>query len=306
MTSHHREEGLGRPRNVTAHAGSRIDDALGHVRFEREKPHLGTRTARERIGNDRRTETRRGERERRGKRLALKNHPGGRARTALKLERDVVQVLSGLHADEGATVQPRERKARTPVGVPLGEPTVEHRVFRVHSKHEPLAKEGRELQVRGIRRFDENGKIGTSLARRALETDGVEYLEGLDIDEGSRVTWVSADGSILYDTEADPSEMENHAEREEIREALTAGWGESSRYSSTLTEQTIYYATRLADGSVLRISVSQASVISLLFGMLPAMAFMFAGAFVLSMLLGGRMSKRVVEPLTRLELVHPL
>ena len=77
MTSHHREEGLGRPRNVTAHAGSRIDDALGHVRFEREKPHLGTRTARERIGNDRRTETRRGERERRGKRLALKNHPGG-------------------------------------------------------------------------------------------------------------------------------------------------------------------------------------------------------------------------------------
>ena len=149
-------------------------------------------------------------------------------------------------------------------------------------------------------------RVELGLARRALETDGVEYLEGLDIDEGSRVTWVAADGSVLYDTEADPSEMENHAEREEIREALTAGWGESSRYSSTLTEQTIYYATRLADGSVLRIAVSQASVISLLFGMLPPMAFIFAAAFILSMLLAGRMSKRVVEPLNRLDLDHPL
>ena len=86
--------------------------------------------------------------------------------------------------------------------------------------------------------------------------------------------------------------MDNHLGREEISEALAAGWGESSRWSSTLTEQTIYSAVRLDDGSVLRISNSRASVLSLLFGMLPPMALIFAGAFILSAILAGRMSKR--------------
>lgn len=149
-------------------------------------------------------------------------------------------------------------------------------------------------------------RLELGLAKSALESSGVAYLEGLDIDESSRVTWIASDGTVLFESDADPAEMDNHLGREEIREALAAGWGESSRWSSTLTEQTIYSAVRLDDGSVLRISNSRASVLSLLFGMLPPMALIFAGAFILSAILAGRMSKRIVEPLNRLDLDHPL
>ncbi len=149
-------------------------------------------------------------------------------------------------------------------------------------------------------------RLELGLARGALESSGVAYLEGLDIDESSRVTWIASDGTVLFESDADLAEMDNHLGREEISEALAAGWGESSRWSSTLTEQTIYSAVRLDDGSVLRISNSRASVLSLLFGMLPPMALIFAGAFILSAILAGRMSKRVVEPLNRLDLDHPL
>ena len=149
-------------------------------------------------------------------------------------------------------------------------------------------------------------RLELGLAKSALESSGVAYLEGLDIDESSRVTWIASDGTVLFESDADPAEMDNHLGREEISEALAAGWGESSRWSSTLTEQTIYSAVRLDDGSVLRISNSRASVLSLLFGMLPPMALIFAGAFILSAILAGRMSKRVVEPLNRLDLDHPL
>ncbi len=149
-------------------------------------------------------------------------------------------------------------------------------------------------------------RLELGLAKSALESSGVAYLEGLDIDESSRVTWIASDGTVLFESDADLAEMDNHLGREEISEALAAGWGESSRWSSTLTEQTIYSAVRLDDGSVLRISNSRASVLSLLFGMLPPMALIFAGAFILSAILAGRMSKRVVEPLNRLDLDHPL
>ena len=149
-------------------------------------------------------------------------------------------------------------------------------------------------------------RLELGLAKSALESSGVAYLEGLDIDESSRVTWIASDGTVLFESDADPAEMDNHLGREEISEALAAGWGESSRWSSTLTEQTIYSAVRLDDGSVLRISNSRASVLSLLFGMLPPMALIFAGAFILSAILAGRMSKRVVEPLNRLDLDNPL
>lgn len=149
-------------------------------------------------------------------------------------------------------------------------------------------------------------RLELGLAKSALESSGVAYLEGLDIDESSRVTWIASDGTVLFESDADPAEMDNHLGREEISEALAAGWGESSRWSSTLTEQTIYSAVRLDDGSVLRISNSRASVLSLLFGMLPPMALIFAGAFILSAILAGRMSKRIVEPLNRLDLDHPL
>lgn len=144
-----------------------------------------------------------------------------------------------------------------------------------------------------------------SLAARGTEELGSSYLEGLD-SSGYRLTWVEADGTVLFDNCIDAREMENHADREEIKEALRGGTGSSSRYSTTLTEQNIYEAIRLKDGSVLRISESRATVVALLLGMLQPIVFIVLIACLLSVWLANRMARRVVEPLNRLDLDQPL
>jgi len=152
---------------------------------------------------------------------------------------------------------------------------------------------------------EEQLKDELSLAATATEQIGEAYLETLDSDR-YRLTLVSADGTVIYDSRADASTMENHADREEIREAMMSGKGSSTRYSATLTEQTVYEAVRLADGRVLRISVSRATAIALVFGMVQPIAFVIAIAFCLSGWLADRMAKRVVEPLNRLNLDNPM
>lgn len=144
-----------------------------------------------------------------------------------------------------------------------------------------------------------------SLAARGVELDGADYLAALDSDE-YRVTWVAADGTVLHDTQADASGMKNHADREEIKEALAAGRGSSSRYSATLTEKTFYRAMRLSDGTVLRISVSHASVLTLVLGMLQPIALVTLIAIIISAVLSRRMARRIVTPLNGLDLDHPL
>ena len=143
------------------------------------------------------------------------------------------------------------------------------------------------------------------LAASATEQLGKSYLEHLDSDR-YRLTWVSSDGTVIFDSHADAYAMENHADREEIREALVSGTGSSIRQSSTLTEQTIYEATRLNDGSVLRISVSRATALVLVFGMLQPIAVVILMAIALSAWLAHRMAKRVVEPLNQLNLENPM
>lgn len=144
-----------------------------------------------------------------------------------------------------------------------------------------------------------------SLAADATQQLGEEYLKGLDSDR-YRLTWVDADGNVVFDSHADKSSMENHADREEIKEALAYGTGSSMRQSSTLTEQTIYEAIRLEDGSVLRISVSRATALVLVLGMVQPIAIVLVIAIILSALLANRMAKRIVEPLNRLNLEKPM
>lgn len=144
-----------------------------------------------------------------------------------------------------------------------------------------------------------------SLAADATQQLGEEYLKGLDSDR-YRLTWVDADGNVVFDSHADKSAMENHSDREEIKEALAFGTGSSIRQSSTLTEQTIYEAIRLEDGSVLRISVSRATAFMLVLGMLQPIAIVLVIAIILSALLANRMAKRIVEPLNRLNLEKPM
>ena len=146
------------------------------------------------------------------------------------------------------------------------------------------------------------------LAAAAVETEGTDYLNKLNklTADRYRLTWIAADGSVLCDTKRDAESLENHGDRLEVREALRTGSGSSTRYSSTLLEKTSYYAQRMPDGSVLRISVSRATVGMLVLGMLPAILLAAAAALVLSGLLAGRLSRRITAPLNALDLEHPL
>ena len=144
-----------------------------------------------------------------------------------------------------------------------------------------------------------------TLAAAAVEADGADYLARVR-DTAERLTWVASDGAVLYDTRTDTQPMENHGQREEIREALTGGSGSSARYSETLTEKMLYQAVRLTDGSVLRISGSQKTVWMLVLGMLHAVIVVALLAVGLSALLASRAARRVVEPLNRLDLEHLL
>ena len=144
-----------------------------------------------------------------------------------------------------------------------------------------------------------------SLAAAAVEQGGEDYLTSLQSDR-YRLTWVSDDGTVLYDTQADAAAMENHGQRQEIRQALLAGQGESSRYSATLLEKTLYCARRLDDGTVLRISISRATAGVLVLGMLQPFLIVLVVALVLSALLARRLARHIVEPLNQLDLEHPM
>lgn len=146
-----------------------------------------------------------------------------------------------------------------------------------------------------------------TLAAAAIEESGQAYLDDLNLESKTfRLTWIDAQGNVLYDTKADGSSMENHADREEFQQAIKNGCGESSRYSSTLMEKTLYRAQRLADGSVLRISVSRATSGVLVLGMLQPILLVLIVALVLSALLSKRIARWVVAPLENLDLEHPL
>ena len=143
------------------------------------------------------------------------------------------------------------------------------------------------------------------LASVAVERGGEDYLSSIS-SERYRLTWISPDGTVLYDTVTGAESLESHADREEVREALISGEGESTRYSSTILQKTMYCARRLTDGSVLRISVSRATAGVLLIGMVQPILIVVIVALILSAVLARRLSRRIVRPLNELDLEHPL
>ena len=144
-----------------------------------------------------------------------------------------------------------------------------------------------------------------NLASVSVIKDGVDYLEQLQSDH-YRLTWIDTDGTVLYDTETGNEKLENHKDRAEVKTAFEKGIGESTRYSATLMEKTRYYAKRLEDGTVLRISAKYATTGLLVLGMLQTIIFIIIGALILSGVLASRLSKRIVEPLNNLDLERPL
>ena len=144
-----------------------------------------------------------------------------------------------------------------------------------------------------------------SLAVTGTEQYGNAFMENIEADR-FRVTWIDADGTVLFDTQVDQTTMENHAGRKEILEALETGHGSAVRNSATLTEQTYYEAQRLQDGTVLRISTNQESAWALMVDMFWPLVLIVVLAIGLSAFLANRMAKNIVKPLNQLDLEHPL
>lgn len=148
-------------------------------------------------------------------------------------------------------------------------------------------------------------KMQTNLAAQGVMNEGIRYFHDLEVKD-YRITWIGADGNILYDSSSDTAEMENHLEREEVRQALDTGYGESRRYSATLMERSFYSAQRLTDGTILRVSMSQSSILTLLLGMAQPVCLVFVIALALSIVLAVQISKKIVKPLNKMNLDDPL
>ena len=143
----------------------------------------------------------------------------------------------------------------------------------------------------------------TRLIANGVEYMGTEYLEQMALP--NRVTWVDTDGSVLFDNQATPGQMENHADREEIREAFETGRGDAVRQSSTLSLKTVYSALRLEDGSVIRVAEAQRTAMAMLLELTYPMVLILTAALLLSMMLASRLSRRLVTPILNLDLEHP-
>lgn len=134
-----------------------------------------------------------------------------------------------------------------------------------------------------------------------IELDGLDYLESLPAVE-HRITWIDESGKVLYDNQAQAGEMENHLDREEVKQALTNGSGHSHRYSTTLSTKTSNYAFLLDDGSIVRLSETQDSVLTILFNLLQPLLLVLIIAIGLSAFLGHYLSKKIVQPLNNMDL----
>ncbi len=142
------------------------------------------------------------------------------------------------------------------------------------------------------------------LVRTGLEDIGETYLEDLP-ESVHRVTWVDADGVVLFDTSANPQEMDNHGTREEISEAEESGEGYSERYSDTLSDQTLYYALHLQDDTYIRVSTSMETVFAVFTTIASPMIGVLIFGLILSFLIAHKTAKMVIKPLNEIDLEHP-
>ena len=138
----------------------------------------------------------------------------------------------------------------------------------------------------------------------AMEVSGEDYLSHLksrgDGNSVNRITWVDANGSVLYDSYADSESLENHKDRPEIAAALKNGRGESVRTSHTLAEQTYYYAARLSDGSVIRVASTTKSALATVFHTVPVMIAMAVLIVLGVLILAEFQTKRIIAPINQM------
>ena len=164
--------------------------------------------------------------------------------------------------------------------------------------------------VMGILYSNFDGQMRKELSKEAaylaygVEQQGLDYLKNIK-DKSARITYIDQDGTVLFDNKADVSEMKNHSDRTEFQKAEKYGAGESSRYSDTLSEKTIYYALRLKDGTVLRVSGTQDSVLALVENLIFPLCGLLCLMLILSGIMASAISKRIVKPINELDLESP-
>ena len=164
--------------------------------------------------------------------------------------------------------------------------------------------------VMGILYSNFDGQMRKELSKEAaylaygVEQQGLDYLKNIK-DKSARITYIDQDGTVLFDNEADVSEMKNHSDRTEFQKAEKYGAGESSRYLDTLSEKTIYYALRLKDGTVLRVSGTQDSVLALVENLIFPLCGLLCLMLILSGIMASAISKRIVKPINELDLESP-
>lgn len=140
--------------------------------------------------------------------------------------------------------------------------------------------------------------------RGAVELSGKDYLETVK-NTPNRITLIDTDGTVLFDNQADPAAMENHSDRQEVKQAVTAGAGEATRMSGTLSEKKFYYAIKLENGQILRIASETASVFAAVLSMLPWIIGIAVLVAVITVLFSNFLTKKIVTPINRLDLNHP-
>ncbi len=135
----------------------------------------------------------------------------------------------------------------------------------------------------------------------AIESGALEKIN--DVDE--RITIIAPDGTVIADNKVNVAEMENHLERSEVKQALENGSGTSVRYSETLTEKIIYYAVRMSDGNIMRVSAKHYTVMTILLGLVQPILVVLLTAAILCFILSSRVSKNIVKPINSLDLDEP-
>lgn len=139
----------------------------------------------------------------------------------------------------------------------------------------------------------------------AIKTQGIEYLNNFGEQNEKRITLIDPNGTVIADTIVDEENMENHSDREEVQMAIKYGTGTSIRYSKTLTEKDIYYAEKLEDGNILRVSTRQYTVFAIIFDILQPIIAVVTLTFIMTLVASIRVSKSIVKPINHLDLEHP-
>lgn len=137
----------------------------------------------------------------------------------------------------------------------------------------------------------------------SLNSESGDLSEYADAKE--RITLITSSGKVLFDNKAIADKMENHLSRKEVKEALDSGEGYAVRRSETLGSKSCYYALKLKNGNILRISDDSLTVWTVLINLLPAICAIAIMTLVLSSVLAAVISKKILKPLNSIDLENP-